>query len=1524
MSDVKVTLSLQDEASAKLTKISSEAQNTAKSMQNAGRQMDNAFKTKAPDNLASRLGNAVNTMADDVSSLGRAVEKMSQGTAQSLGDKLTEGFDGAAQEVNELTEAVEKLDGAYQDAKGRWHDASGDFINLPGDSGFPELADDVEGVGEAMDRASGKAFSLGGALKTLFAAVAGAKVLGEVKEFGEESLASFTDLESGMREVSTLLPDLSSAGLADMTQDVREFSLETGKLPEEVVPALYQAISASVPQDTVFDFLEKSNQAAVGGVTEVGTAVDGLSSVVNAYGSEVMSVGTASDMMFTAVKLGKTTFGELAGSLYNVVPTAVGAGVGFENITGAIAAMTAQGVPTAQATTQIRQALVELTDTGGQVDKAFRKIAGESFKEFIAGGNNLSQALDLLDDHAKESGLGVNELFSSVEAGNAALALTGNGAAIFAKDIEAMKTSAGATEEAYAKMTDTFEHKTGLIAANMEDIRIEAGEALAGALAPAADELLDNMDDIREPVVGLFSSIGDAISSAAPLIPGFLDALSSGAAKLGDAVRPLFETVLKNPQAVAKAFTSVGVGMAVFKGASFAKDMLSTADGASKLSQALGKFGGVLTANPWITGAAALTAGVIAIKSAIDEYNDIQINESLAEHFGSIELDTPQIGDFASRVINADWLVNINTALGHFENADKLEAQAEDALAENNALEWKARVGIELTEDEQSSYLSNIETFSDNIEKALSERTLAAKMVVDEFEITNAEGISLGSKIAEWANSDLQEVSNISAGLTNLVQSALEDGIIDVDEQAAIDQLQQKISDIMSGWKEAEAQAEMDMLTQKYGRLSGADLEAGTFTSLVTELGEQRESAAEALYESEKEVYATLNALNRTNEEGIQRISDSDLEFYKEQVAQAARNAEVAMLMNSVNFEKNTMEDAYGDLLTSNYQNIETGAQESVNRLGELYAQYQNGTASMETLFSSMENSVFDSSAGTGKGLFGFVTDADQAALSNIYEAMKPDMQSLQDVISEYQEIGQAVPREIMSQFNDAMLLGAAAGDDDAAWYTYARQMAESGNNEMVEAIKSGELSAPQELRDALELATTEVTDEPITIDVLQTELKDIEVDQARVDELINRAFKGLETTGETTTINGEVAVEYEVTAGQTLSEIAAQAGMALDDLLAANPQITNPDVINIGEKINIPADKVDTDVSGLTEAAQNLQDDAQKTADAATPDITTAGEINGEYTAGDANGTEAAAEELGRKAKEEAEATDPPTTQQDIPTTITFEVASLDNSALADAVTEQLQAGEAVPITVPADVIVSAGEISTTKVITAATDQTRDDLIAAFATAFDTPGKAIVALTEENNVSAIYNEVGNAATNAFAAGYNAAANVDVTLTASYHLANPVKTLTFGGGATGSAAITAALHAEGGYFDEPHLGMVAEAGVGEYIIPMDGSDRSIGMWEDAGRMLGIDMQKSSGALQPISTLREEAELPTADTFSNEKTINVNVNGSGNIKVNGGGASKEQVVEIMLENLRSVFLQIVEQEVLEEGDMAYEY
>ena len=320
-------------------------------------------------------------------------------------------------------------------------------------------------------------------------AVAGVAVAG----FGVAALKEFAKFEKGMNEVFTLLPGISQDAMDSMNDDVRSFVREMGIAHDEAVPALYSAISAGIPQANVFDFMEVAAQAAIGGVTDMETSVDGLTSVMNAYGQENMSAQQAADLMFTAVRLGKTDFEQLSGSLYNVLPTASALGVGFEDITAAMASMTAAGTPTSVATTQMRQLLVELSKDGGAVATVFEDIAGKSFKQFIAEGGNTQEALALLHEYAQDTGVGINDLFGSVEAGNAALALSGDNAQGYAENIAEMGNAAGATEAAYEQMDQGIERTMERISIQMKDLAIEVGDQLAPALQWFADFLQDNL-----------------------------------------------------------------------------------------------------------------------------------------------------------------------------------------------------------------------------------------------------------------------------------------------------------------------------------------------------------------------------------------------------------------------------------------------------------------------------------------------------------------------------------------------------------------------------------------------------------------------------------------------------------------------------------------------------------------------------------------------------------------------------------------------------------------------------------------------------------------------------------------------------------------------------------------------------------------------------------------------------------------------------------------------------------------------
>lgn len=353
-----------------------------------------------------------------------------------------------------------------------------------------QAAEGVEKLGEDAEKSSKATGELGEEgvknVKELADILTRSKLPGYIENISKallECMDSAAKFEYGMKETFTLLPNLTADAKQEMSEDMLQFSARMNVLTDEALPSLYNAISAGVPEENVFNFLETAQKAAVGGVTDLGTAVDSLTVITNAYSDQTQDAAKTADQMFTAVKLGKTNFGELSKSMCDIVPTAAEAGVSFGDLSAALATMTSQGVPTSSAATKLKQMLGELTDSGSEVAKTFEAVAGKSFSHFIQEGNSVQDALKLLEKYAMQAGLGTDKLFSSVEAGSSALLLTGGASDKFTEALTAMQHSAGAVDDAYGEMADSAEYQSKRLGVAFENLKTATGEALLPILS---------------------------------------------------------------------------------------------------------------------------------------------------------------------------------------------------------------------------------------------------------------------------------------------------------------------------------------------------------------------------------------------------------------------------------------------------------------------------------------------------------------------------------------------------------------------------------------------------------------------------------------------------------------------------------------------------------------------------------------------------------------------------------------------------------------------------------------------------------------------------------------------------------------------------------------------------------------------------------------------------------------------------------------------------------------------------------
>lgn len=505
---------------------------------------------------------------------------------------------------------------------------------------YADASQAIEAFGKLKDRTTdlekgfnkiGKAFSNFGSLATKSLTV---PIVASTTAMGLASKKAI-EFDNGMREVLTLLPELGNESFEKLKNQALSFSKDIGKAPEETVKALYQALSAGIPRENVFEFLKTAGEASIAGVSDLKTSVDGLTSVTNAYGSEILNAQKASDIMFQTVKLGKTDFKQLSNSLFNVIPIASAIGVQFEDIGAAIAAMTAQGVPTSVATTQIRQSLVELNKEGSVAYETFKQISGESFKDFIAGGGNLQEALQMMSDYAEKTGKEVTSMFSSVEAGNAVLALSGKNASKFKDYLDQVRNSVGATSEAFKKIDDGAARQFERLKAELSALVIELGN---NALPLINESFIPLFRDTLVPI------IDDAIKTISSLIKAFnnlpapLQATTVGIIGITAGLGPALQGI----GSLRKSFVETKKIINDFKGA--IGSLKTSASSIQALSTVWKGFNTVVLASP-VGVVTALTVGLGAL--ALKAYKLNQEYKQLIENSQKLTSSTKELNDNA-------------------------------------------------------------------------------------------------------------------------------------------------------------------------------------------------------------------------------------------------------------------------------------------------------------------------------------------------------------------------------------------------------------------------------------------------------------------------------------------------------------------------------------------------------------------------------------------------------------------------------------------------------------------------------------------------------------------------------------------------------------------------------------------------------------------------------------------------------------------------------------------------------------
>ncbi len=292
------------------------------------------------------------------------------------------------------------------------------------------------------------------------------------------SIREAAAFEKKMKEVSTLLDDTS--GMDVMTEAVRQLSIQFGEIPVAQAQATYNIISAGATSTAeAMQLLQASNKLALGGVTDVATAADGLTSVLDAYGASGLTATDISDKLFAAMRAGKTTIGKMAAGIGSVSGLASEAGVSLDDLLAAMATVTKGGQKTSVVFQGLRQVIANVL----QPSSAAAKLAEDLELKFNAEALAAKGLAGFLKDVADKTGGSTEKmakLFGSVEALVPVMVLAGTRADVFAKTLKDVRDSAGETDKAVKKM----ETSGDLALRRLKGLGIEAADTFGRQLLP--------------------------------------------------------------------------------------------------------------------------------------------------------------------------------------------------------------------------------------------------------------------------------------------------------------------------------------------------------------------------------------------------------------------------------------------------------------------------------------------------------------------------------------------------------------------------------------------------------------------------------------------------------------------------------------------------------------------------------------------------------------------------------------------------------------------------------------------------------------------------------------------------------------------------------------------------------------------------------------------------------------------------------------------------------------------------------
>lgn len=284
----------------------------------------------------------------------------------------------------------------------------------------------------------------------------------------------------------------------------------------ELTQGVYQAFSSGAKDaENALEITTESAKLGKAILTDTSSAVDIVTTAINAYGEETVNARQASDLFFNTVKNGKITGEQLAATIGQSIPMFASMGVSMEDLTAGMIALTKQGVQASETTTQLNAVVRAFVKPSREMQAAL-KSAGKESGSFLLKTEGLAGAVKFLNEQTQGNQEELAKLVPNIRGLKGVMGLAAQDGKLLAEALESTRNAAGGANEAFETQEKTF----ATLKNSFSQMLIATGQlsrSLTVDLAQGATSAFMGIRDMVNGLRGAFDPSEDLRMSAALL-----------------------------------------------------------------------------------------------------------------------------------------------------------------------------------------------------------------------------------------------------------------------------------------------------------------------------------------------------------------------------------------------------------------------------------------------------------------------------------------------------------------------------------------------------------------------------------------------------------------------------------------------------------------------------------------------------------------------------------------------------------------------------------------------------------------------------------------------------------------------------------------------------------------------------------------------------------------------------------------------------------------------------------------------